>query len=249
MNTKQFSNALGNIGETYVDEAITYKANKKSKSWKKLGAIAACIAVVLTAIVVAIPMMTDTPAIPPVISTEQPNEAGGVNGKINVLEKLTIVGQEYTISNDEAVEYLNNAKNSIKNDLKACGIPVSQFEIKETGYSHIRTGDDGNSMAVNWRDYLAYDGDRLVAIIQVTKEETGLKHFLSFGGTWFSRYEKLLQQYKGTELAYIYIGDVEAFITPNNEVVPLMDIDVSSTLEQDLQYYEYFKTQYNVYIP
>jgi len=42
---------------------------------------------------------------------------------------------------------------------------------------------------------------------------------------------------------------VEAFITPNNEVIPLMDVDISSTLEPNKEYYEFFKTQYNVYIP
>ena len=86
-------------------------------------------------------------------------------------------------------------------------------------------------------------------LIQVTKEETGIKHFILFGAQWFSRYNELMQQNSGVELVYIYIGDVEAFITPNNEVIPLMDVDISSTLEPNKEYYEFFKTQYNVYIP
>lgn len=42
MTTKKFSNALGNIGESYVDEAVNYTAKKKSNAWLKWGAIAAC---------------------------------------------------------------------------------------------------------------------------------------------------------------------------------------------------------------
>ena len=41
MTTKKFSNALGNIGESYVDEAVNYTAKKKSNAWLKWGAIAA----------------------------------------------------------------------------------------------------------------------------------------------------------------------------------------------------------------
>ena len=47
MTTKKFSNALGNIGESYVDEAVNYTAKKKSNAWLKWGAIAACFCLVV----------------------------------------------------------------------------------------------------------------------------------------------------------------------------------------------------------
>ena len=47
MTTKKFSNALGNIGENYVDEAATYTAKKKNNVWLKWGSIAACFALLL----------------------------------------------------------------------------------------------------------------------------------------------------------------------------------------------------------
>ena len=50
MTTKKFSNALGNIGESYVDEAVNYTAKKKSNAWLKWGAIAACFALIVCAI-------------------------------------------------------------------------------------------------------------------------------------------------------------------------------------------------------
>lgn len=45
MNTKKFSNALGNISESYVDEAVTYTAKKKSTPWVKWVAVAVCLCI------------------------------------------------------------------------------------------------------------------------------------------------------------------------------------------------------------
>ena len=50
MTTKKFSKALGNIGESYVDEAVNYTAKKKSNAWLKWGAIAACFALIICTI-------------------------------------------------------------------------------------------------------------------------------------------------------------------------------------------------------
>ncbi|MBP3334072.1 MAG: hypothetical protein J6M35_08525 [Clostridia bacterium] len=48
MNASKFSNALGNVGESYVDEAVSYTAKKKNKIWKGLVTIAACLALVVS---------------------------------------------------------------------------------------------------------------------------------------------------------------------------------------------------------
>ena len=47
MTTKKFSNALGNIGENYIDEAITYTAKKKANPWLKWEAFATCLCLVV----------------------------------------------------------------------------------------------------------------------------------------------------------------------------------------------------------
>ena len=53
MNTKKFSEAMGEIDDKYVEEAIRYRATKKAKGlsskWIKRGAIAACLCVALVA--------------------------------------------------------------------------------------------------------------------------------------------------------------------------------------------------------
>lgn len=59
MTTKKFSNALGNIGESYVDEAVNYTAKKKSNTWLKWGAIAACFCLMITVFAIVIPYIPD----------------------------------------------------------------------------------------------------------------------------------------------------------------------------------------------
>ena len=49
MNTKKFSDAMSQIDDKYIDEALNYKKNKKI-TWIKFGAVAACFAVVVTAV-------------------------------------------------------------------------------------------------------------------------------------------------------------------------------------------------------
>ena len=43
MTAKKFSNALGGIGEGYIDEAVKYTAKKKSAAWLKWACAAACL--------------------------------------------------------------------------------------------------------------------------------------------------------------------------------------------------------------
>lgn len=53
MNTKKFSEAMSEIDSKYVDEAIQYQSKKKTQSWLKWAAMAACLClIVVTAITV-----------------------------------------------------------------------------------------------------------------------------------------------------------------------------------------------------
>ncbi|MGM9645729.1 MAG: hypothetical protein ACI3XS_03465 [Eubacteriales bacterium] len=47
MTTKKFSNALGNIGDNYINEAANYTAKKKSNAWLKWVSIAACLSLIV----------------------------------------------------------------------------------------------------------------------------------------------------------------------------------------------------------
>lgn len=47
MKAKKFSEALGNVREEYVSEAIAYQSKRKRRSWIKWGAMAACLCLMI----------------------------------------------------------------------------------------------------------------------------------------------------------------------------------------------------------
>lgn len=51
MTTKKFSNSLGNIGENYINEAVTYTSKRKKNTWVKWGSIAACLSLIVMGVV------------------------------------------------------------------------------------------------------------------------------------------------------------------------------------------------------
>lgn len=54
MNAEQFSSALGKVNDKYIMEAITYRKRKRS-GWLKWGAMAACIGLIFTVTMAALP--------------------------------------------------------------------------------------------------------------------------------------------------------------------------------------------------
>ena len=51
MTTEKFSEALGNIAESYVDEAVTYTAKKKANPWVKWASLAACLSLIVLGVI------------------------------------------------------------------------------------------------------------------------------------------------------------------------------------------------------
>lgn len=59
MNSKKFSEAMGELDSKYVNEAINYKKKARKPVWAKWGAIAACLCLVICAF--AIPHLFEKP--------------------------------------------------------------------------------------------------------------------------------------------------------------------------------------------
>lgn len=58
MNSKKFSEAMSELDSKYVDEAINYKKKGKKPYWVKLGAMAACLCLIVVAIITVPSMLT-----------------------------------------------------------------------------------------------------------------------------------------------------------------------------------------------
>lgn len=177
------------------------------------------------------------------------SSAGGTDGKINVTAEIKFSGVENILTNEEAYQHLENRKAGIIEELNASGVEVKDLTFTKQGYSHIRTGDKGNTLACDWRNFLGFNEDgRLVVILDVNKDSSGIHDFIAFGGPWFPEYEKFLKEHAGEELVYLYVGDVEAVVTPDNTVVTLLRTNISACLEEGKDYYNYFKRPENTFI-
>lgn len=60
MNARQFTSALGNVSDRYIMEAAAYQG-KRSSSWPKWVATAACLGLIVTAAVVSLPVILNRP--------------------------------------------------------------------------------------------------------------------------------------------------------------------------------------------
>lgn len=56
MNSKKFSEAMSELDDEYIDEAIRYKKKAKKPVWAKLGVIAACFALALAVVSILAPL-------------------------------------------------------------------------------------------------------------------------------------------------------------------------------------------------
>lgn len=68
MNAKKFSVALGNVRDDYVSEAIAYQNKRKSKSWLKWAAMAACLCLVIIGTFVAPGLQGESGGVDPQLS-------------------------------------------------------------------------------------------------------------------------------------------------------------------------------------
>lgn len=168
-----------------------------------------------------------TPAAPPE-TTKTPDEgnyggpSGGQTGhyvRIPVLpQNLEIVAVGERITDEEAAAYFAGRKGALAQTLSACGVPADDIRISEKGYGHVcYAGVEGErlEMRENFRDYLVYNGDTLVAIVTLSKENGRLFDTPAFGAPWFADYAAFLNAHRGEELVYVYAGLAEIILTPD----------------------------------
>ena len=155
------------------------------------------------------------------------------------------------ITDAEARAYL--AENTwIGSALAASGVPAENITYSKTGYCHVSyDGAEGKPLEVrqNFRDYLAYSGGKLIAIITVTKENGKLSATPAFGGPWFGDYDAFLRAHKGEKLLYVYAGFMEIIITPDNRYVNPQGTDVGAYFEGVENPYAYFYSDAATYTP
>ncbi|MBQ7595457.1 MAG: hypothetical protein IJU45_02195 [Clostridia bacterium] len=149
--------------------------------------------------------------------------SGGNNPYIPVVPaNREIVATGEKITDSEAAKHLAENKKSIASALNASGVNADNIRFSEKGYCHVSYyGKEGEQLEVreNFRDYLAYNGDELIAVITLVKENGRLYNTPAFGAPWFKEYNDILKSCKGKELLYIYAGFAEIILTPDGKIL------------------------------
>ncbi len=102
----------------------------------------------------------------------------------------------------------------------AQSIGAEALRVEEKGYCHV--GYDGVvgrpfELKQNFRDYLAYDGGRLAAILTLVKEDGKISCTPAFGAPWFESFDALLKKHAGQTLVFVYAGPTELAVAPDGE--------------------------------
>lgn len=163
-------------------------------------------------------------------------------------------GIKYTgekITDEEARRYFEN-NSSIKSSLIASGIDAGNMRISERGYSlisYMGVVDENFELKQNFRNYFVYNGDRIVAIITLYKENGKLYDSPAFGGEWFNYLTDLFAEYKGKEIVFLLAGNAEFAITSDGKIHSYLGYDSKSYFEGVDNLYEKIYCPEAVYVP
>ena len=94
MNAKKFSEAMSELDNKYVDEALNYKKKAKKPVWLKWGVMAACLCLVVAAI-----------SVPHILNSIQDgkNVAGGDSTTNVIATKVTFEAKVVEVQNDALI--------------------------------------------------------------------------------------------------------------------------------------------------
>ena len=120
-----------------------------------------------------------------------------------------------TLTDAEAAAYFRENLGWISDSVGAGGL-----RVEEKGYCHVAYyGVEGRPFELkqNFRDYLAYDGGRLAAILTLVKEDGKISCTPAFGAPWFESFDALLKKHAGQTLVFVYAGQTELAVAPDGE--------------------------------
>lgn len=163
-------------------------------------------------------------------------------------------GIKYTgekITDEEARRYFEN-NSSIKSSLIASGVDVGDMKISEHGYSlisYMGVIDECLELKQNFRNYFVYNGDRIVAIITLYKENGKLYETPAFGGEWFNYLTELFKEYKGQKIVFLLAGNAEFAVTADGKIHSYVGYDSKAYFDGVDNLYEKIYCPEAVYVP
>ena len=126
--------------------------------------------------------------------------AGGVGDAANLsvaqIVRRGIRTEGEVLSDEEGYAYVTQYKDALLDTLTVSGVKMSRPRFAEKGIGHLSIHSDGAVMKTNWREFLVYDGDEIVAVYTLYKEN-GLIHATpSWGSPSYADYSRFLAEHR-----------------------------------------------------
>ena len=192
-----------------------------------------------------------------VASDPDHGSAGTPGGSLPESNVITHTGEK--ITDAEAKEYFDTYYSAIASTLKACGVPSDKLTISEKGYCHVKSNQEGLEVSDDFRDYLAYNDDELVSVITLTKSNGIISYNPAFGSASYDDFEKLLHDYEGQTLIFIYadyVNDdstvdlvIEMILTPDGKCFDMSGNDITEEMQWLINPYEWYYDESAAYTP
>ena len=227
-------------------------AAKRPRVWIRAAAAVAAAAALMAGVISARYLLRRPGETPDTTIVTPPDSAGCGGTPSAVPSGLPIVrtGTEHAVDDAAGRAHLVEMLPGLRATLAASGVPTASLTVSAHGYSHLKVTETEAVLAVDFRDYLLWDGDALAAIVTVTGEADGMHVYLAFGGAAFADYAALLHRYAGQELAMLYLGELEAVLTPDGTLLSLPGEDLTARIEAlDEADRAALRQPENVYVP
>ncbi|MBO4220363.1 MAG: hypothetical protein J5933_05510 [Clostridia bacterium] len=124
-----------------------------------------------------------------------------------------------SISDSEAGEFFNENRADISDSLEESGTAVTDLRFSETGYCHMTlgSGTEAPVIMLDTRTYLAYSGEKLVALVDLVRTDGTISWEILSGAEWFGAFDGFLSEHRGQKIAFAYIDGTEIAISPYGE--------------------------------
>ena len=240
MTTKKFSSALGDINESYLNEAISYTAKKKSGLWVKWVVIAACLSLMIVTVVLGAMLFkpdapdesvlpTDVPPFPDesALPTDAPNITDDVDPPTFVIKTLSSSGAPIELGLRESC--FNSV--DLPENMFGVDMPLFSFSVRPYGSNSIKDVYSHYDIFVSYNNVKVEGQDEHINVAYVTpmpdSKESG---YYSVSG-WFTEPTeitvKIINKYTKNIVDWIIVkvSYLESMEEYELEIVNISDIE------------------------
>ncbi len=237
MTLDQFENVLGGISDEFIMEAAPMK--RITGKNKRTGLIAAAAAAVL-AIAAAVVLMVVKP-----FEKSSPGSEGSEDPvSMRTALRNPVVKKGTELGEDAAKAYLEENRAGILNALRAFGEDFKDLRFSETGFRGLRLGEKKNEIDLSFREYLMYDGEKLVGTetLWLDPEDGQIHGTPAWGGPWMEAFGEWIRAHADEKPLVFYNGPAMYLMTPSGAVTTRGEsvADKLPDYDKDADYYNAF---------